>query len=55
MDILIHHKGKLYTIEKEPFETQEDVYKRGWFMIKNQGKYSDKELVSLSIINNNNL
>lgn len=53
MDIIIHYKGKLYIIDKEPFESNEDVYKRGWFIVKNQGKYCKEELISLSIINNN--
>jgi hypothetical protein len=54
MDIAIHYKGKLYLIDKEPFETFEETYSRGWYIIKNDQKISNyQELVSLSIINNN--
>ena len=54
MDIAINYKGKLYLINKEPFETFEESYSRGWFIIKNTNKgYSHEELRSLSIINNN--
>jgi len=42
--------GKLYNIEQEPFETIEDSYKRGWFIVKNYDKYKKDELYSLSII-----
>lgn len=52
--IIINFKGIIYKIEKEPFETYEDTYSRGWFIIKNKGIYdSTKQLVSLSIIHNN--
>jgi hypothetical protein len=52
--IIINFKGIIYKIEKEPFETYEDTYSRGWFIIKNKGIYdSNKQLVSLSIIHNN--
>ena len=53
MDIIINHKGKLYVIDKEPFETNEDVYSRGWFIIKNFDATKLNEIVSLSIMNNN--
>ncbi len=53
-NIIISHQGVLYRIEKEPFETYDDVYSRGWFIIKNNGKYDNyKQLISLSIIHNN--
>lgn len=51
--ITIYHKGHLYNIEKEPVETLEQCYKRGWFIIDNYDKYEYKELYSLSIMNNN--
>jgi hypothetical protein len=53
-DIIISYRGVLYKIEKEPFETHEDAYSRGWFIVKNQDKYDNyKQLVSLSMIHNN--
>lgn len=54
MDVAINYKGKLYLIDREPFETFEETYSRGWFIIKNMQNISNyKELVSLSIANNN--
>ena len=48
------YRSKLYKIEKEPFETHEETYRRGWFIIKNMDKYQNfNELVSMSIIHNN--
>lgn len=48
------YKGIFYNISKEPYESTEEVYKRLWFIIKNYDKYPNyKELVSISIINNN--
>ncbi len=53
--IIISCKGIIYKIDKEPFETYEDTYSRGWFIIKNKDVYDNcKQLVSLSIIHNNN-
>ena len=44
----------MHIIEKEPFETYEDAYSRGWFIINNKDKYENyQQLVSLSIIHNN--
>lgn len=34
MAIKIMYCGRMYTIEKEPYETLEDTYKRGWNIIK---------------------
>jgi hypothetical protein len=48
--IQLYYMGKLYNIEQEPFETIEDSYKRGWFIVKNYDKYKKDELYSLSII-----
>jgi hypothetical protein len=54
MDIAINYKGKLYLVDREPFETFEETYGRGWFIIKNEKQISSQEeLISLSIINNN--
>ena len=38
---------------KEPFETLNETYKRGWYIVKNYNNYDYKKLYSLSIINNN--
>lgn len=56
-NITIFDKGRIYIINKEPYETIGDVYKRGWYIIKNikvnkpDNNYT--KLYSLSIINNN--
>jgi len=56
-NITIFDKGHIYIINKEPYETIGDVYKRGWYIIKNiKVNKSDNnytKLYSLSIINNN--
>lgn len=53
-DINICYKGTFYNITKEPYESTEEAYKRLWFIIKNYNNYPNyKELVSMSIINNN--
>ena len=53
-NININHRGTMYIIEKEPFESIQDTYSRGWFIIKNYEKYTNyNELVSRSIIHNN--
>lgn len=41
--------GKMYSIREEPFETVEDTYKRGWFIIRNYDRYKYPELHSRSI------
>lgn len=48
--ITILYQGKLYNIQQEPFETVEDSYKRGWYIVKNYDKYTYDELYSLSLI-----
>ena len=49
--IILYCNGRNFKITKEPFETNEDVYKRGWFIIKNYNNISDyNELISRSII-----
>ena len=49
--IIIVHNNSIYNIEKEPFETDENAYKRGWFIIKNQLSYNNiNDLISRSII-----
>jgi len=58
--IIIIDKNKIFKIEKEPFETEENAYIRGWFIIKNYSNIKNyDELVSKSIIylneNKNNM
>ena len=56
-NINLYYCGKIYIIEKEPFETNDNAYKRAWFIVKNYDTYNYRELVSLSkiIINTNQL
>ena len=50
-NIIIIYNDKIFLIEKEPFETDENTYKRGWFIIKNQENIKNQdELISKSII-----
>ena len=55
-NINLYYCGKIYIIEKEPFETNDNAYKRAWFIVKNYDTYNYRELVSLSkiIINKDN-
>lgn len=32
--ISLEYHGKIYNIETEPFETIEESYKRGWYIVK---------------------
>jgi hypothetical protein len=48
--IIIVYDNYIYKIEKEPFETDENTYRRGWFIIKNQDKDNYEETVLKSII-----
>ena len=41
-NIVIFNKGLLYTIEREPFETNACLYKRGWFIINNENKENNR-------------
>jgi hypothetical protein len=51
--IIISYDNYLYKIEKEPYESDENTYKRGWFIIDNYDKYEYPELISRSIIHIN--
>lgn len=54
MQVSITYKNKIYNIDSEPFETYEDTYRRGWYIVKNIGTYTSyNELVSMSIIHSN--
>jgi hypothetical protein len=50
MFIIIINDNFIYKIRKLPFETDENTYKRGWFIIKNYNSYEYDELISRSII-----
>ena len=59
-NIIINYDNKIFLVAKEPYETDENSYKRGWFIIKNQEKIkNENELISRSIIylneNKNNM
>lgn len=44
------HENKIYKIDKEPYETDDNTYIRGWFIINNFNKFKYVELISRSII-----
>ena len=48
--IAIYNNGMIHIINREPYETNMDVYKRGWFIIKNKDKYNSLSLLSLQSI-----
>jgi len=49
--ITLYNSGIIHLIHREPFETNMDVYKRGWFIIKNKERVPDAmKLQSLSLI-----
>jgi hypothetical protein len=49
--ISIYNNGVIYIINREPYETNLDVYKRGWFIIKNKHQEKGKDqLQSISLI-----
>ena len=45
--IAIYNNGMIHIINREPYETNMDVYKRGWFIIKNKDKYNSLSPLSL--------
>lgn len=51
--ITIFFNNNIYIIEKEPFETINETYTRGWFIVKNYENINFNLLNSYSIINNN--
>ena len=51
--ISIYNNGVIHIINREPYETNTDVYKRGWFIIKNKKDAQNKnELISISLMDN---
>jgi hypothetical protein len=50
MFVIIINDNYIYKIRKLPFETDENTYKRGWFIIKNYNSFEYDELISRSII-----
>jgi len=48
--IIIIYDNYIYKIDKEPYETDENTYRRGWFIIKNLDKDNYEEIVLKSII-----
>lgn len=49
--IVICNNNFIYIIDKEPYETDENTYIRGWYIIQNFDKFSNKnELISNSLI-----
>lgn len=51
--IIIIYDNKIHKIEKEPFETDENAYIRGWFIVKNYNNQNYNEIVCNSIKNLN--
>ena len=47
--IIIISNNYIYKIEKEPYETDENTYKRGWYIIKNYEKGNYEEIIGKSI------
>jgi len=53
-NIVIYNKGFIHLIDKEPYETNEDVFKRGWYIVINKDNEENmNKLISMSIITNN--
>ena len=49
--ISIYNNGEIHIINREPYETNMEVYKRGWFIIKNKHCENDNnKLISISLM-----
>ena len=55
--ITLYHHGRIHVIQREPFETNVDVYKRGWFIINHETREAveadeadEAKLQSISLI-----
>lgn len=44
---ILRHNGKLYRIQKQPFETEEQAMDRLWYIVNNEGDVSKVILQSL--------
>ena len=57
--IIIIHDNYIYKIDKEPYETDENTYFRGWYIIKNSNSDNYDEIICRSIMylneNKNNM
>lgn len=51
--ISISYKGNIYNIPREPFETIEESYKRGWYIIKSEENREIAYSLSIMMINKN--
>lgn len=52
--ISLYYNGFIHLIESEPYESQEDTYKRGWYIVKNnKDNYNKTYSQSIMIINKN--
>ena len=49
-NIVIYNDGIIYKIDKEHFETNQDVYKRGWYIIKTYNRKEIKNKIYETII-----
>jgi hypothetical protein len=51
--IIIYNNGVLHNINREPYETNMDIYRRGWYIINNKtaaAAAATHNLYSLSLI-----
>ena len=51
--IVIIHDNNIYKINKEPYETDENTYFRGWYIIKNLKTDINDEIICRSIMHLN--
>lgn len=52
--ITLYYNGYIYLIESEPYESQNDTYIRGWYIVKNKDDNYDKVYSqSIMMINKN--
>lgn len=52
--ISLYYNGFIHLIESEPYESQEDTYQRGWYIVKNNKDNYDKTYSqSIMMINKN--
>ena len=48
--IIIVHNNFIYKISKEPYETDENTYFRGWYIIKNYNDINDEIISEQKIV-----